>query len=84
MDDPAGEEPNMKVCVRLFATFRDGRFKEKTNEYEPGTRVSQIIRELELPEDQLGAVLVNARHVEPDRELHEGDTLSIFPLVGGG
>ncbi|MDK2848222.1 MAG: sulfur-carrier protein [Desulfuromonadales bacterium] len=74
----------MKVLVKLFATFRNDRFKEKLCEYEAGTMVSQIIEELNLPEDQIGAVLVNARHVEDDQELKDGDTLSIFPLVGGG
>ncbi|ABA88964.1 molybdopterin biosynthesis sulfur carrier protein [Syntrophotalea carbinolica DSM 2380] len=74
----------MKVCVKLFATFRNGRFKEKLCEYEAGTMVSQVIKELDLPEDQLGAVLINARHVEGDQELKDGDSLSIFPLVGGG
>jgi molybdopterin converting factor small subunit len=74
----------MNVLVKLFATFRNDRFKEKLCEYEAGTMVSQIIEELNLPEDQIGAVLVNARHVEDDQELKDGDTLSIFPLVGGG
>lgn len=74
----------MKVCVKLFATFRNDRFKEKVCEYPEGTMVSDIIKELDLPEDQLGAVLINARHVESDQELKEGDSLSIFPLVGGG
>ncbi len=74
----------MKVCVKLFATFRNDRFKEKVCEYQEGTMVSDVIKELDLPEDQLGAVLINARHVEADQELKEGDSLSIFPLVGGG
>lgn len=74
----------MKVCVKLFATFRNDRFKEKICEYETGTRVSHVIQELNLPEDQIGAVLINARHVEEDTELQDGDSLSIFPLVGGG
>jgi len=74
----------MNVLVKLFATFRNDRFKEKRCEYEAGTMVSQVIEELNLPEDQIGAVLVNARHVEDDQELKDGDTLSISPLVGGG
>lgn len=74
----------MKVCVKLFATFRNDRFKEKVCEYREGTMVSDIIKELDLPEEQLGAVLINAKHVEADQELKEGDSLSIFPLVGGG
>jgi molybdopterin synthase sulfur carrier subunit len=74
----------MTVTVKLFATFRNGRFKEEVRQYGDGTTVSQVIHELELPEDELGAILVNARHAEEDHVLQNGDTLSIFPLVGGG
>ncbi len=74
----------MTVTVKLFATFRNGRFKEEVRQYGVGTTVSQVIHELELPENELGAILVNARHAEEDQVLQNGDTLSIFPLVGGG
>ncbi len=74
----------MKVNVKLFATFRTGRFNAETREYSPGTTVRNIIDELALPEDDIGATLINGRHVEEDSILQDGDTLSIFPLVGGG
>lgn len=74
----------MTVTVKLFATFRDGRFKEERRNYPEQTTIGQIIEQLELPEAELGAILLNARHVEKDVVLHDGDTLSIFPLVGGG
>ncbi len=74
----------MNVTVKLFATFRTGRFGSETRTYSPGTTVKNIIDELSLPEDDIGATLINGRHVEEDCELQEGDTLSIFPLVGGG
>ncbi|MEZ4483999.1 MAG: MoaD/ThiS family protein [Syntrophotaleaceae bacterium] len=74
----------LTVTVKLFATFRDGRFKVERRSYTETTTIGQVIQELELPEDQLGAILLNARHVEQDVVLHDGDTLSIFPLVGGG
>ncbi len=74
----------MTVTVKLFATFRKGRFREDVRQYQEGTTVGQVIHELELPEDELGAILVNARHAEEDYVLQNGDTLSIFPLVGGG
>jgi len=74
----------MKVTVKLFATFRAGRFGEQTKEYAPQTTVGDILNELNLPLDEIGATLINHRHVEEDQQLKEGDTLSIFPLVGGG
>lgn len=74
----------MTVTVKLFATFREGRFKVERRSYPEQTTIGEVIQQLELPEDQLGAILLNARHVEQDAVLYEGDTLSIFPLVGGG
>jgi len=74
----------MKITVKLFATFQKGRFVLEQREYPPGTLVGSIISELQIPEEALGIVMVNHRHVKLDRELVDGDTLAIFPLVGGG
>lgn len=74
----------MRVTVKLFATFRKGRFDVDVREVPPGTTVSRIVGEVELPEKEVGIVLVNGRHTGLSRELSDGDTLAIFPLVGGG
>ena len=74
----------MQITVKLFATFRIGRLNEATRTYSPGTRISDIIAGLELPEPQIGMIMLNHRHAEPEQELHDGDVLAIFPLVGGG
>jgi len=74
----------MKVTVKLFATFRAGRFDIETRQYPEGTTVEQIVAELQLPREKLGIVMVNSRHVDLDREMRDGETLAIFPLVGGG
>ncbi len=74
----------MNVTVKLFATFRTGRFSSENRGYESGTTVRNVLAELNIPEDEIGATLINGRHVEEDSELRDGDTLSIFPLVGGG
>jgi len=74
----------MTVTVRLFATFRNGRFKEEIRNYDEDTAIHHVIRDLGLPENEIGAILVNSRHAEEDRKLHDGDALAIFPLVGGG
>lgn len=74
----------MKVKVKLFATFRDGRFNEELRDYSPGATVKFVLEELNIPLDEIGATLINHRHVEEDQALRDGDNLSIFPLVGGG
>jgi len=74
----------MKITVKLFATFRTGRFAIEERDYPEGTSVAQIVDELTLPHEQLGILMVSSRHVDLDRVLTDGETLAIFPLVGGG
>ena len=74
----------MKVTVKLFASFRTGRFVMEEREYPDGTTVGQVVEELRLSEQELGIMMVNSRHVKLDRVLAEGDTLALFPLLGGG
>lgn len=74
----------MIVTVKLFATFRVGRFKVEERDYPAGTTSGQVVADIGLQESELGIVLVNSRHVALTQELKEGDVLSLFPLVGGG
>ncbi len=74
----------MKVTVKLFATFRAGRFNIEVRDYPAGTTVADVVKDLELPGEKLGILMINHRHVDLDRVLSEGETLAIFPLVGGG
>jgi molybdopterin synthase sulfur carrier subunit len=73
----------MRITVKLFATFRKGRFDVEVREVPPGTTVGNVVEEMRLP-GSVGVLFVNSRHADPSRELSEGDTLAIFPLVGGG
>jgi len=74
----------MQVKVKLFATFRKGRFKEKEMELEDGCTVGWVIDHLRLPRRELGVVFLNGLSAADTRQLQDGDTLSIFPMVGGG
>ena len=49
-----------------------------------GTDCRRIMLDLGLTEEEVGIVLINSRHVSLDQVLHDGDTLAMFPLVGGG
>ena len=74
----------MQITVKLFATFRTGRFDIEARDYPEGTNVAAIVDDLQLPREQLGILMINSRHVDLDRVLVDGETLAIFPLVGGG
>ncbi|KIH75363.1 Molybdopterin converting factor, small subunit [Geoalkalibacter ferrihydriticus] len=74
----------MKVLIKLFATFRNERFKQEEKELPEGTTIRQVVAQLEIAEEALGMVMVNGRHAPLESQLHEGDTLALFPLVGGG
>lgn len=74
----------MLITVKLFATFRQGRFKVEEREVPEGTTVAEILRSLDIAQEDVGTLFVKGRHVEPDRVLAVGDALAIFPLVGGG
>lgn len=74
----------MQITVKLFATFRNGRFKVAQQERPQGTACREIVLDLGLTEGEIGIILVNGRHVSLDHPLSDGETLSLFPLVGGG
>ncbi|MGK2944538.1 MAG: MoaD/ThiS family protein [Desulfuromonadales bacterium] len=74
----------MKVTVKLFASFQTGRFKQELREYPDRTLIGTIVRELNIPEREVGILLLNAVHADLKQPLSDGDLLAIFPLVGGG
>lgn len=74
----------MEIKVRLFATLREGRGKELQLQLEAGTTVQMILDQLAIPLEDVAIMLVNGRDTHPDNVLINGDTLSVFPPVGGG
>jgi sulfur-carrier protein len=74
----------MQITVKLFASFRNGRFKVAMQELPAAANCLGILQDLGLSEDEIGVVLVNGRHASLEHVLLDGDTLALFPLVGGG
>jgi sulfur carrier protein len=74
----------VQITVKLFATLRNNRFKSETRDYPEGTTVLDVAKDLEIPKEELAIIMINGIILEPQQELTEGDTLSIFPPVGGG
>ncbi len=74
----------MRITVKLFAYFRDNRFRVEERDYPEGTTVSDIISNLDIPIDEVGVSMINSRHCSLDTCPVEGDSLGIFPMIGGG
>lgn len=75
----------INITIKLFAQYRENRFKVEQRVYPKGISAGDIIDDLgvakELP---LGVLMVNSRHEKPSYILQEGDTIALFPKVGGG
>lgn len=74
----------MQLTVKLFAYFRDNRFKQQLTAYPEGTTVEDIICSLGIKPDEVGVTMINSRHCELHQVPAENDQLAIFPMIGGG
>lgn len=74
----------MQITIKLFASFRDGRFKISGQELPEGTDCLSIVTGLGITEKEIGVILINGKHAKIDTILMDEDTLALFPLIGGG
>lgn len=73
----------MKVEIRLFATFREGRGKIVEIEQDNPTPRSLLL-EIGISEEDVAILLINGQDGNLDQTLTKGDYISVFPPVGGG
>ena len=74
----------LRITVKLFAYFRDNRFKIEEREIGEGTTVGDIVDSVGIDRQEVGVLMIHSRHAVFDRQLADGDVLAIFPLIGGG
>ena len=84
----------MNITLKLFATLTAHlppaarRAGQVAVEAAPGSTVADLIAQQGLPPALCTLVLVNGRFISRDEHatqaLQEGDTLAIWPPVGGG
>ena len=74
----------MRFTVKLFAYFRDNRFRAEVRDYPEGTTVEQVIRSLGIDLEEVGVTMINSRHCTLDQVPAENDQLAIYPAIGGG
>lgn len=75
----------INVTVKLFAQYRENRFKVEQKVYSKGISAKDIIEELGVTKTlPLGVLMINSRHENESYILQEGDIIALFPKVGGG
>ncbi|HVN97479.1 MAG TPA: MoaD/ThiS family protein [Syntrophorhabdaceae bacterium] len=74
----------MHVTVKLFATLRKDRFDIKEVDVPEGTTVGEMIQRVGIPDTEVTLVFINGHHRLTDAKLTHGDTLALFPPIGGG
>lgn len=74
----------MVVEVRLFASFREGRFKEKELELPEGSSLGDLLAQLKIEQKDAKITIVNGTSVSAGHKLCEHDVIAIFPPIAGG
>ena len=75
----------INITVKLFAQYRENRFKVEQRVYPKGISAKDIIEDLGVDKVlPLGVLMINSRHESESYILQEGDIIALFPKVGGG
>ncbi len=74
----------MVVKVKLFATFREGRFNEKELELPEKSSLGDLLKNLKIPEKDAKVIIVNGLAVSVEHKLSNHDVIAIFPPIAGG
>lgn len=74
----------MEIEVRLFASFRNGRWKSKRLQFESDIIIMDVLDYLNINKDEIGMILVNGIYQTVDYKINDNEILAIFPPVAGG
>lgn len=74
-----------RIEMRLYASLQKWNPSPVT-EYETAgiTTVRDLLKGSGIPEGEVAIVMVNGKRGQLDSALQHGDSVSLFPLIGGG
>lgn len=73
----------MQVTVKLFAQLRNGRFKVDSMGLNDQARVTDVVEALVIPPEEVAHCLVNGHDISLNSIIKDGDTIALFPAIGG-
>ncbi|MEG6521502.1 MoaD/ThiS family protein [Desulfotomaculum sp. 1211_IL3151] len=78
----------MQIEVRVYTgleKYTGTRYGEKILiNMEENSTTRDIVKQLNIPEEEVFSTLINGLHKTLDTVLQEGDRVAFFPPVGGG
>ena len=74
----------MQITIKLFASFRIGRFTSEVRDYTDPVTPGDIAKELGIQPKNIGVTLRNGFQSTLDDQLLDGDQLSLMPRISGG
>ncbi len=79
----------MHIRVKLFATLTRHAADARSGtpleiDVPEGATITDLIKKLRLPAEEIKVVFVNGRARPFDWQLNPGDEVGIFPPIGGG
>ncbi len=79
MDQPG------EVTFKIYASLLHWAKKpEITLALSKPQKLSALLPQLGIPEEEIAVVVRNGKQVKPDTEIAPGDTVSLFPVIDGG
>lgn len=72
------------IAIRVFADLRKFQDPEISYQVDGPVPVSTVLGQLSIPPEKVKILFVNGRHADFGDMVSPGDTLSLFPPVGGG
>jgi len=74
----------MRVFVNLYSTLRLDRFSDAEVELPGDATVADLLDKLQIPLQDVGVVVVNARSGTFQQKLQADDRITLIPPIGGG
>lgn len=74
----------MTLFVKLYATLQQNRKDSYEMDLKPGSTVRDILRELDISEDDVGVLMINSRSGTFDQGLGPDDRVTLIPPIDGG
>jgi len=74
----------MHVVVNLYSALRIDRFAKAEVELPEGATVTDLLDKLQIPLQDVGIVMVNARSGSFQQKLQADDKITLIPPIGGG
>lgn len=73
-----------RVLVNLYSAFRIGRFAEGWIELPDNAALTDLLKKLKIPLQDIGVVMVNARNGTYQQKLQANDNITLIPRIDGG